>query len=107
MQNDNSLFVDFFGNYPIIRTIDFLIENDIFDYSKKDIANNSNVSWNTLENFWKTLEEKEIVTYTRKVGKARMYKLNSENPIVKQLMELDKQFMRKSLNEEKIRAVAR
>ncbi|MBU3958044.1 MAG: hypothetical protein KKB25_03135 [Nanoarchaeota archaeon] len=65
---EKSLFVEFFGEYPIIKVLDFLIENEIFDYSKKEIAENSGVSWNTLETFWDKLEEKEIIARTRKIG---------------------------------------
>ena len=97
MDEDKSLFVGFFGDYPIIRVLDFLIENDIFDYSKKDICRNADVSWNTLEGFWKQLEENSTVNYTRKVGKACLYKLNKQNPIVKQLIELDNKLMKKSM----------
>ena len=111
MENNKSLFVSFFGNYPIIRVLDFLIENDVFDYSKKDICRNADVSWNTLETFWKTLEEREIVTYTRKVGKASMYKLNTKNALVKKLIELDNNLMKKSMEKigikkEKVKAIA-
>ncbi len=94
---DPSLFVEFFGDYPYIRVLDFLLENDIFDYSKKDICRNADVSWNTLETFWNQLEEMHIVTHTRKVGKAEMYKLNAQNIIVKQLLELDKKLMKTSM----------
>ncbi len=111
MAEDKSLFVEFFGNYPIIRVLDFLIENDIFDYSKKDICRNADVSWNTLETFWSKLEKMKIVTYARKVGKASMYKLNTENQIVKQLIELDNKLMQKSMEKievkkEKVKALA-
>lgn len=110
MEKNNTLFIEFFGNYPIIRVLDFLIENDIFDYSKKDIAKNAKVSWNTLETFWKNIEGKGIVVYTRKVGKARMYKLNIENPIVTQLIELDNKLMKNSIgkigSKGKIKALA-
>jgi hypothetical protein len=111
MKNDKSLFVEFFGDYPIIRVLDFLIENDVFDYSKKDICRNADVSWNTLETFWKTLEKKEIVVYTRKVGKARMYKLDKKTPVVKKLIELDNYLMKKAMEKigvkkEKIKAIA-
>ena len=57
---DKSLFVEFFGDYPFIRVLDLLIENDIFDYSKKEICGNTEVSWNTLETFWEKIEEKKI-----------------------------------------------
>jgi len=99
MMEQKSLFVDFFGNYPIIRVLDFLIENDIFDYSKKDICRYADVSWNTLETFWEKLERKKIVVFTRKVGKASLFKLNMQNPVVKQLIELDNKLMKKSINQ--------
>lgn len=88
-----SLFVETFGDYPIIRVIDFLIENEIFDYSKKDIANYSEVSWNTLEKFFNRLVKKGLVVKTRKVGKSQMYKINLENPIIKKIMEIDMRLM--------------
>ncbi|MBU2476127.1 hypothetical protein KKG83_01515 [Candidatus Micrarchaeota archaeon] len=97
MNKDKSLFVEFFGDYPIIRVLDFLIENDVFDYSRKDICRNADVSWNTLETFWNSLEERNIVDYTRKVGKASLYKLNTKSPIVEKLIELDNKLMKKSM----------
>ncbi len=112
LKNGNSLFVEFFGDYPIIRVLDFLVENDAFDYSKKDISRNAGVSWNTLEGFWQKLEEMKIVVHTRKVGKAEMYKLDTENPIVKQLIELDNRLIKKSTEKissakEKAKSIAR
>jgi DNA-binding transcriptional ArsR family regulator len=95
---DPSLFVEFFGDYPFIRVLDFLLEYDVFDYSKKDIARNANVSWNTMETFWSQLEEMKIVISTRKVGKATLYKLNKENPVVQQLLELDKRLLKMSFD---------
>lgn len=97
MKNEKSLFVKFFGDYPSIRVIDFLLENDAFDYSKRDICRNSQVSWNTLETFWENLEESGIAARTRKVGRAQMYKINSASPVVKQLAELDKRLVRKAM----------
>jgi hypothetical protein len=92
-----SLFVETFGDYPIIRVIDFLIENEIFDYSKKDIARYSDVSWNTLEGFFNQLIKNGLVIKTRKVGKSQMYKINLENPIVKKIMEIDSKLMLESI----------
>ncbi len=92
-----SIFVDFFGNYPLVRILDFLVENDSFDYCKKDICKNAGVSWNTLESLWKTLEEKQLVFFTRKVGKASLYKLNTKNPSVQHLIEFDRSITKKSL----------
>jgi len=88
-----SLFIETFGDYPLIRVIDFLIENEIFDYSKKDIARHSEVSWNTLEGFFNQLIKKGLVIKTRKVGKSQMYKINLGNPVVRKIMEIDAKLM--------------
>lgn len=93
-----SLFVEVFGDYPIIRALDFLIENEIFDYSRKDIARNADISWNTLEKFFDKLVKIGVVVRTRKVGKSEMYKLNLENPIVQKLVEIDKRLMLESIH---------
>lgn len=97
IETDTSLFVEFFGNCPTVRVLDFLIENDAFDYSKKEISRQAGVSWNTLELFWKKFEEQKIVVFTRKIGKASLYKLNLQNPAVQKLLELDKLLMKESL----------
>jgi len=94
-----SLFVEFFGDYPFIRVLDFLLENEVFDYSKKEICGNTGVSWNTLETFWNKMEENKVVTKTRKIGKSYLFKINLENPVVQKLMELDKKLMMESIGQ--------
>ena len=87
---DETLFLKFFGTKnPVIRVLDFLMDNEAFDYSKTDIARGAGISRTTLFSIWKLLEEAGIVVETRKVGRAKMYRLNKENPIVKKFIELD------------------
>lgn len=93
MVEKRSLFIEYFGNYPLIRVLDFLIENRIFDYSKKDIAKYSNVSYNTFKTFFNKLVKLGLVIKTRKVGKSDMYQLNKESPIVQSLLQIDKFLM--------------
>ena len=73
--------------------MDFLVENEIFDYTKKEICEHANVSWNTLESFWDRMVKKGIVIPTRKIGKSQMFKLNLENPVVQKLMEIDEKLV--------------
>ncbi|MFH1505806.1 MAG: hypothetical protein ABIE94_02350 [archaeon] len=87
---EQSSFLNILGDSPINKVLDFLIVFSSFDYSLTDIAKNSGVAYSTLMLFWKTLEKYKIVTFTRKVGKAKMYRLNKENPAVKQLIRLHK-----------------
>ena len=88
MSNKNKpIFLEVLGDYPINRVLDFLITFKNYDYSMTDIAKRSNVGWTTLNLFWKDLEKNKIVTFTRLVGRAKMYKLNEENPVVQQLIK--------------------
>ena len=87
---DKTLFLKFFGTEtPILRVIDFLIDNEAFDHSKTDIAKGAGISRATLFNIWSILKRNHIVTKTREIGRAEMYKLNTSNPIIKKLMDLD------------------
>ncbi len=86
-EESKSSFLEAMGDAPINRVVDFLITYDEFDYSLTDIAENAGVGYSTLMLFWSKLEEKKIVKFTRKVGKAKMYQLNKSNPAVKILVQ--------------------
>jgi len=88
MKEDISVLVEYFGSHPMIRIVDFLIENKIFDYSKKQIAEEVGISKATLFKYFVKLEEVGIVTVSRRFGKTKLYKINEESPIVKKLVEL-------------------
>ncbi len=87
--DNNSIFVEVFGNNPIIKVLDFLITFADFDYPLTEIAKNSGVSYSTLQTFWNKLEKNNIVIKTRRIGKSDLYKLNTSNPAVQQLIKLD------------------
>ena len=86
---EKSVFVEYFGDYPLIRVLDFLIEGREMDYSMTEIAKNAGVGWTAFLALWPQLVEKEIVILTRKVGNAKLYKLNTKNPWVKELIKMD------------------
>ena len=60
-----------------------------FDYSKTEVMEGTDLSRATLFNVWPKIEALDLLTATRNVGRAKMYRLNKQNPIVKRLMELD------------------
>ena len=95
------MFVDIFGENPQVKVLDFLIDNRDFDYSLTDIAKGSRVARPTLYKIWKDLIEMGLVKETRRVGNAKMYKLNTESELVKKLtafdFELSKKIIRKEL----------
>ncbi|MDO8509387.1 MAG: hypothetical protein Q7S27_06935 [Nanoarchaeota archaeon] len=96
--DNNSLFVEIFGSNPIIKVLDFLITFADFDYPLTEIAKNSGVSYSTLQIFWDKLVNNSIVIKTRRVGKSDLFKLNTKNPAVQQLIKLDWNLMKGAEN---------
>lgn len=90
------------GENPVFRIIDFLIENKGLDMSKKQIIEGAGISRASLFNCWEQLEEQEIVLVTRKFGKTKLYTLNSKNPIVKKLLELESVLIGKAIDKHKL-----
>ncbi len=87
---DESLFVRELGIKSLmLKVLDFLMDNEAFDYSKTDIAEGATMSRATLFKVWPRLEALDLITATRTVGQAKMYRLNKKSPLVKKLMELD------------------
>ncbi len=78
-----STFLKIFGDSPTLKVLDFMIVNDDFDYSMTDIARLSEVGYSTLKQFWGQLESEKVVVLTRIVGKAKMYRLNYKNPVMR------------------------
>lgn len=84
---EKSIFLKEQGNTPVNRIWNFLIVHQEFDYSMKEIARYSNVGYTTLKRVWKDFKKKKIVIQTRAIGKAKMYKLNLSNPVVKRFID--------------------
>jgi DNA-binding transcriptional ArsR family regulator len=98
-----------FGETPAIKILDFLIDQIGYDYSKTEIAGHAGIGWTTINRHWRTLEEWDLVIPTRKIGRATLYKLNEENPIVSQLLEFDEvasTYMSERIAEQELRATA-
>ena len=87
---EESLFIRELGiKSPMLKVLDFLMDNEAFDYSKTDIADGAKMSRATLFKVWPRLDALDLITATRTVGQAKMYRLNKKSPLVKKLMELD------------------
>ena len=103
---EQSAFTGYFGDYPLIRVLDFLILGRDMDYSMTEIAKNSEVGWTAFSDIWPKLVEKNIVVFTRKIGNAQLYRLNLKNLWVKELIKMDqiitKMETEKMLSQEKL-----
>ncbi|MEE8402081.1 MAG: hypothetical protein V3R86_08020 [Candidatus Hydrothermarchaeaceae archaeon] len=85
-----SLLLKTLGKSPQLRIVDFFLDNRMFDYSKKEIIEEVGMSKTTFYKVWGEIEDRGIVKVARKFGKAKLYKLNTDNELVKNLIEIEK-----------------
>ena len=101
-----SIFVEYFGDTPMVRILNFLILGKDFDYSMTDIANGSNAGWTSFTRAWKELEKRKVVVRTRNIGRAKLYKLNTQDSTVQKLVKLHWEIIKtetdKMLNKKKL-----
>lgn len=94
-----SLFLEFFGENPNTRLLEFLITGREFDYSLSDLAENAGIGWSTLHRIFPGLERQKIVVKTREIGRAKLFKLNQGNGEVKKLVALYDSLLKKQLEQ--------
>ncbi len=111
MENEQepvSIFVEYLGNSPYIKVLDFLISGFGFDYSMTEIARGAGVGWSSFTRVWQIFLEKDIVIPTRQIGNAKLFTLNKQNEFVKKIVafdwEITKLEMKKFHEENKISA---
>ncbi len=86
---DKSTFVEVFGDSPAIRVLDFFLTFSEFDYPIKQVAQEIEAGWETVESVVRALIKKGIVRETRAFGRAKMFALNKESKIARTLLKLD------------------
>lgn len=86
---NETLLLKYLGPSPMLRIMDFFLDNPLSDYSKNEIAKNLAMSMVTFFKYWKELEKSGAVKVTRQIGRATMYRLDRENEVVKQLIKFD------------------
>lgn len=106
MENEKSLFVQFCGEAPLIKIIDFLLENRDQDYTKADISKGSLVSKSALFKHWSVLEDYGIVRVTRKFGKTKLYTLNSKSIVSKEIVKFESTLISEALKQDAMKQKA-
>jgi len=101
IKENKSIFLQYFGDTPQLRVLDFLIDNHMFDFPMTEIARGSNVSYNSIKLFFADWVKAGILVKTRKIGKSDYYKLNLEHAFIKNLIKLDWLLATKNLLPEK------
>lgn len=86
-KENQSVFLEYFGDTPKLRFLNFLVGNHFFDFNMTDMAKEANISYNSLMVFFNDFVEKGIVIKTRRVGKSDMYKLNMDNVVAQNFLK--------------------
>jgi len=94
---NETLLLRYLGASPILRIVDFFLDNPLSDYSKNEIAGNLAMSRVTFFKYWNELEKSEALKETRKIGGSTRYELDTQNEVVKQLAKLDMALARKPM----------
>ena len=87
-QDESTIFRELFGDTPKIRVLEYLLEGRELDHCIGDIAEGAGINRVTLFRLWPEIEKSKIITYTRNIGNAKLFKLNIKNPYIKSLVEL-------------------
>ena len=83
-----TLLMRMFGDSPKLRILDIFLDNPYFDLSKSEVIRELGMSKQTFYKYFKDLEDLEIVRPTRRIGRATLYRINREHPLVKKLNEI-------------------
>ena len=85
-----SIIIKTLGDSPKLRIVDFFLDNPLFDFTKKEIIEALGMSKQTFYKYFPDLEEYGIVKVSRRIGRAKLYKINLEHPLVSMLREYEK-----------------
>ena len=95
---EESIFVECFGDSPLVRIMNFLILGKDFDYSMTKIAEGAGVGWTSFTRAWKKLLDKTAVVHTRDIGKAKLFRLNMRDPTIQKLVRLHWEILKEETN---------
>ena len=80
---------EIFGDIPITRVIDFMLEHPEHDYTVKEITEYADVAQAVAKRDVQRLVDRGMVVETRKIGGVQLYTLDSTNEITIALIEFD------------------
>ena len=94
---EESIFLEYVGDSPRMRILQYLIEGRNFDYTLTDMLH-AGVSWVTLNHLIPKLVTLGLIMKTRKIGRATLYKINQQHEVIKQLIILYDQLIIQQLD---------
>jgi len=85
-----TILISMFGKSPEVRLIDFFLDHPLNDFMQQEIAERTGMNKRTISKNLPSMLVNGVLIMTRTIGKARLFKLNSESLIVKNIRELER-----------------
>lgn len=82
-------FTETFGKTPRAALLDFLGDNVGFDYPITEMADKAGISRTTVYHMLDDLLRLGLLKSTRMLGQSRLYAINTDNPIVREVLAQD------------------
>jgi DNA-binding Lrp family transcriptional regulator len=73
----NNILAYIFSSRAVAQVLDFFLDHKEFDYPVSEIAKKTGLSFRTVSREVPNLERNHLIYNSRRVGKASMYKLNT------------------------------
>ena len=86
---EETIFQKIFGDSPLIKVIDFFLDNQEWDYTKIQIAKSTGISRITLDGILEKLLKIGFIKTTRTIGNSTLYEINKENIVAQNLIQFD------------------
>jgi predicted transcriptional regulator len=96
-----SLLATVFGYSPKMRILDYLLDFPTNDFTKKEIIDALGMSKQTFYKYFDDLQEVGIVKVNRTIGKAKLYKIDSANKMVKMIVDFERKMSMQIADKEK------
>ena len=94
---DETNLVRFFGDNPFVRMLDAFIDNLGGEYSKKEVQELAGISKGALFKHWGKLEELGVVRITKTFGNTKLFTLNRQSPLVKDVLRFEARMIEKTM----------
>ena len=91
-ENRESAILTLFGSSPKTRILDLFLDNPLFEFTRNEIIEALGMAKSTLYGTLPGLEEARVIVETRQIGKASLYRLNSESLVVQDLRGLIRRY---------------
>ena len=99
-ENRESVILTLFGSSPKTRILDLFLDNPLFEFTRNEIIEALGMAKSTLYSTLPGLEEARVIVETRQIGKASLYRLNSESPVVQDLRGLIRRYAKTNAQKE-------